>query len=258
MDAYKVETLRDLVIQLWEENKIPLLLKTDALPPVLKEFSRLKKRFIIIDSNPTNRCLDIESCELKVFRHLGDVADEEMMKSITVSLQCRKPTSLFEIIKDDVKLMESITCSDLINLMKPRKAYLSRECLDGDNYMLFIIETANSEQHRDDVQRPNGANIVVYCRLGESYECHNRFRADPRFKSYKIFRLKDGDRPTVLPRIPDLGTIQSEEEYRDLGRFFIDENDESVYVMENGDIIPIIGEVPIRVRQKYIRRYLRE
>ncbi|GJQ65956.1 hypothetical protein Trydic_g15420, partial [Trypoxylus dichotomus] len=66
MDAYKAVTLKDLVIQLWEENKIPLLLKTDALPPVLKEFSRLKKRFIIIDSNPTNRCLDIESCELKV------------------------------------------------------------------------------------------------------------------------------------------------------------------------------------------------
>ncbi|GJQ88619.1 hypothetical protein Trydic_g10068, partial [Trypoxylus dichotomus] len=39
MDAYKAETLKDLVIQLWEENKIPLLLKTDALPPVLKEFS---------------------------------------------------------------------------------------------------------------------------------------------------------------------------------------------------------------------------
>ncbi|GJQ86656.1 hypothetical protein Trydic_g14991, partial [Trypoxylus dichotomus] len=153
---------------------------------------------------------------------------------------------------------ESITCSDIINLMKPRKAYLRRECLDGDNYMLFIIETPNSEQHRHDAQRPNGANIVVYCRLGESHEYHNRFRADPRFKSYKIFRLVDGDRLTLLPRIPDLGTIQSEEEYRDLGRFFVDENDESVYVMENGVIIPLIGEVPIRVRQKYIPRYLRE
>ncbi|GJQ65081.1 hypothetical protein Trydic_g13465 [Trypoxylus dichotomus] len=258
VQLYKVETLRDLVIQLWEENKIPLLLKTDALPPVLKEFSRLKKRFIIIDSNPTNRCLDIESYKLSVFRHLGDVADKEMMKCISVSLQCREPTSLFEIIKDDVKLMESITCLDLINLMRPREAYLRRECLDGDNYMLFIIEKANSEQHRDDALRPNGANIVVYCKLGESHECHNRFRADPRFKSYKIFRLVDGDRLTLLPRIPDLGTIQSEEEYRDLERFFVDKNDESVYVMENGVIIPIIGEVPCRVRQKYIRRYLRE
>ncbi|GJQ75857.1 hypothetical protein Trydic_g2702, partial [Trypoxylus dichotomus] len=105
MDAYKAVTLKDLVIQLWEENKIPLLLKTDALPPVLEEFSRLKKRFIIIDSNTTNRCLVIESCELSIFRHLGDVADEGMMKSIKVSLQCREPTSLFEIIKDDVKLM---------------------------------------------------------------------------------------------------------------------------------------------------------
>ncbi|GJQ88763.1 hypothetical protein Trydic_g12489, partial [Trypoxylus dichotomus] len=137
-------------------------------------------------------------------------------------------------------------------------AYLRRECLDGDNYMLCIIETANSEQHRHDVQRPNGANIVIYCKLGESHECHNRFRADPRFNSYKMLRLVDGDRLTLLPRIWDLGTIQSEEEYRDLGRFFVDENDESVYVMENGVIIPIIGEVPIRVRQKYIRRYLRE
>ncbi|GJQ88547.1 hypothetical protein Trydic_g22038, partial [Trypoxylus dichotomus] len=112
-----------------------------------------------------------------------------------------------------------------------------------------------SEQYRDDVQRPNGANMVVYCRLGESYEYHNRFRADSRFKSYKIFRLVDGDRLTLLPRIPDPGTIQSEEEYRD---FFVDENDGSAYVMENGVIIPIVGEVPIRVRQKYIRRYLRE
>ncbi|GJQ88636.1 hypothetical protein Trydic_g22021, partial [Trypoxylus dichotomus] len=93
---YKAETLRDLIIQLWEENEIPLLLKTDALLPVLKEFRHLKKRFIIIDSNPTKRYREIESCELKVFRHLGDVADKEMMKCITVSLQCRKPTSLFE------------------------------------------------------------------------------------------------------------------------------------------------------------------
>ncbi|GJQ71953.1 hypothetical protein Trydic_g9518, partial [Trypoxylus dichotomus] len=92
MEAYKAETLRDLVIQLWEANKIPLLLKTDALPPVLKEFRHLKKRFIIIDSNTTNRYREIESYELSVFRHLGDVADKEMMKSISVSLQCRKPT----------------------------------------------------------------------------------------------------------------------------------------------------------------------
>ncbi|GJQ88527.1 hypothetical protein Trydic_g20650, partial [Trypoxylus dichotomus] len=90
--SYKAESLKDLLVQLWEEDKIPLLLKTDALLPVLKEFRHLKKRFIIIDSNPTNRYLEIESYKLSVFRHLGDVAADEMMKSISVSLQCRKPT----------------------------------------------------------------------------------------------------------------------------------------------------------------------
>ncbi|GJQ81969.1 hypothetical protein Trydic_g4702, partial [Trypoxylus dichotomus] len=255
---FVMETLKDLVVQKWVDNKLPLILKTDALLPVLKEFSHLKKKYIIIDSNTVNRSVEIESYELRVFRHLGHVAADEMMKSIPVSLQGRKPTSLYEIIKGDGRLSESLTCMEIIRLMIPRQLYLKQECLGGNNYMFFIIETTKPQEDDCEEHRPAGDNIVKYCVPGESYEHWERIRANPRFINYKIFclSLKDDNKLTLIPKTRD--NVQYEEKYRGLEYFFVDQNGESVYNMENDDIIPIIGEVPIHVCWRYIPRCLRE
>ncbi|GJQ87162.1 hypothetical protein Trydic_g8746 [Trypoxylus dichotomus] len=58
---FAIETLKDLIVQKWVDNKLPLILKTDALLPVLKEFPYLKKKYVLIDSNISNRSVEIQS-----------------------------------------------------------------------------------------------------------------------------------------------------------------------------------------------------
>ncbi|GJQ87539.1 hypothetical protein Trydic_g20641 [Trypoxylus dichotomus] len=237
--SFKPETLRDLTVQ---------------------TFSHLRKSYIIIDSAIEKRYNEIKSYELSVFRHLGDVEGDKIMKAILVSLQGRKPVSLHEIIKSDGKLLEAVTCLDIISVMKPKQLYLKRECLDGNDYMLFVIETTNFQQRRHDDQQPNGTNIAIYCKPGESYEYYSKIRADPRFKSYKMFclRLTDDNRLAPIRRIQNPDTTQSKEEYNGLECFFVDRNGENVYSTEDDDLIPIIGDVPIHVRWRYVPRFLRE
>ncbi|GJQ87536.1 hypothetical protein Trydic_g18477 [Trypoxylus dichotomus] len=254
----KPETLRDLIVQVWVDGRIPLLLKVDTSLTFLKTFSHLKKSYIIIDSEIDKRCNEIKSYGLSVFRHLGDVKGDKVMKATLVSLQGRKPVSLYEIIKNDGKLMEAITCLDIISLMELRQVYLKRECLDGNDYMLFVIETANFQQRRHDEQQPNGTNIAVYCEPGGSYEYYNVIRADPKFKSYKIFCLRLTDDNKLVPIPPNLDTRQYKEEYRGLECFFVDRKGENVYNVEYGEVIPIIGEVPVYVRWRHVPRLLRE
>ncbi|GJQ70328.1 hypothetical protein Trydic_g2964, partial [Trypoxylus dichotomus] len=258
--SLKAETLKDLIVQTWTDGKTPLLLKVDSSLPSLQEFSHLEKRYVIVDSNVYRRCNEIEGYKLSVFTHLGDVEADKIMKAIPVSLQGRRPVSLYTIINGDRKLMESITCLDIIKLIKPRNAYLKHECLDGSYYMLFIIETANFRPYRIDEYRPNGDNIVIYCEPGKIYEYYTDFRTNLKFKSYNIFRLllNDDQTLTQLPIIPDPNMVQDEEENCELERFFIDQHGESVYNIKNGGPVAIIGDVPIHVRQKYIPRFLRE
>ncbi|GJQ73708.1 hypothetical protein Trydic_g14043 [Trypoxylus dichotomus] len=185
--------------------------KTDSLLPVLKEFSHLKKSYIIVDQNIANRSAEIKRHKLSVFRHLEDVEADEMMKNIPVSLQ-------------------AISCLEVINLMIPRQLYLERECLAGNNYMLFIIETTNLQED----------NYEEYQRTGE-----------------QVVDLAD-NKLTLIPRRQDLDAVEYAEEYCGLECYFIDKNGESVYYMNNGELIPIIGEVPSHVHWRYISRYLCE
>ncbi|GJQ69416.1 hypothetical protein Trydic_g6531 [Trypoxylus dichotomus] len=258
--SLKAETLRDLIVQAWVDGKTPLLLKVDTSLSPLQEFSHLKKRYVIIDSNVDRRCNEIKSYKMSVFRHLDDVEADKMMKAIPVSLQGRKPVSLYAITNGERKLMVTITCLDIIKLIKPRNAYLKHECLDGSDYMLFIIETANFRRYDNDEYRPNGDNIVIYCEPGKSYEYYCNFRANLKFRRYKIFRLHltVDHKLTQLPRILDPNIAQDEKGNRGLEGFFIDLHGESVYNRENNGPVPIIGEVPFYVHCKYLPRYLRE
>ncbi|GJQ88008.1 hypothetical protein Trydic_g17540, partial [Trypoxylus dichotomus] len=81
------ETLKDLIFQRWVDGKIPLILRIDAWLPALKELLYLNKKYIAIVSDIAGRSAEIESNQLKVFRHLGDAETEELTKNIPVSLQ---------------------------------------------------------------------------------------------------------------------------------------------------------------------------
>ncbi|KRT85309.1 Ankyrin repeat-containing protein [Oryctes borbonicus] len=257
--SFKPETLKDLVIQVWMDGQAPLPLRVDTSLSLLKTFSHLNKSYIIIDSEVDKRYSEMRSYELRVFRDLSDVEADKIMKEIPVSMQGRKPVSLFKIVNGDKKLMKTVTCLHIISFIKPREVYVKRECLERNDYMLFVIETSNPEVCSQTERRLSGNNIVVYCEPGQSYDYYNKMRADPRFKSYKIYRLRltEENKLTLMTRMVGLSTARHEEEYHGLECFFIDRNGESVYI-EGGDIIPIIGEVPIHVRWRYIPRYLRE
>ncbi|GJQ87538.1 hypothetical protein Trydic_g20640, partial [Trypoxylus dichotomus] len=258
--SLRPETLRDLIVQAWIDGKTPLLLRVEAPLPLLKEFYHLRKSYVIIDTNVGRRYEEINSYKLSVFTHLGDVKADELMADISVSLQGRKPVSLYIIFNGDKMLMEAITCLDVINLVRPRTAYLKQECLDGNSYMLFIIEIPDIQQRSNDEHQPIGNNITIYCGSEQSYECYKKIREDPKFRSYEVFRLRliDDSKLVLIPRSQELGAIQREQESHGLECFFFDQSEESVYNIENGDPIPIIGEVPNHIWMRYVPRYLRE
>ncbi|GJQ86694.1 hypothetical protein Trydic_g19789 [Trypoxylus dichotomus] len=258
---WKVETLKDLIFQKWVDDKVPLILRTDASLPVLKEFQHLNKKYIIIVSDITNRSEEIEHYGLNVFKHLGDVDADTLMKNIFVSLQGREPISLYEIINIDETLKQGLTCVDVISLMRPRKANIDIERFARCNdYIFLIIETTNPQSSNYDEQQPIGRNMVSYCEPNTSCERYTEIRANSRFQNYKIvcLRMTADTGLSVVSGTNEGGTIQNDEECRGLECFFIDQNGKSIYYMNNGDTIPIIGEIPIHVRWRYVTRYLRE
>ncbi|KRT84771.1 Ankyrin repeat-containing protein [Oryctes borbonicus] len=256
----KIETLKDLIVQTWIEGKAPLLLRVDSSLLLLKEFPHLKKSYVIIVSNVDKRYSEIKNYGLSAFTHLGDVVADEIMKSILVSLQGRKPVSLHAIINGDKMLMEAVTCLDIINLMKPRNAYLNPTCLEGTNYMLFIIESASPQSNNYGVLQPTGNNIAIYCESAESYEHYKKIRADTKFRSYNIFRLRltDDNKLMPIPRVQEVDVARREEDNYSFGCHFIDENEESVFNTENSGPVPVIGEILVNICPKYVPRHLRK
>ncbi|GJQ86690.1 hypothetical protein Trydic_g19787 [Trypoxylus dichotomus] len=258
--SFVAETLKDSMLQTWIDNRLPLILRSDALLEVLREFSHLNRKYIIIDPNIVKRCVEIESYGLKVFSHLGDVLGDEMMKNIPVSMQGREPTSLYEIINEAESLREAVTCLDVINLMRARRAYVNRKYLSGNEHILFIIETANLPKHSRDEEQPNGTNIEIYCEPNKDGERYSEIRVEPKYKSYKIFHLRSthDNKLTLISKTDAHGITQKGGEHRGLECFFADENDENIYYMNNGDVIPVIDEVPISTCWRYVPRHLRE
>ncbi|GJQ76582.1 hypothetical protein Trydic_g22032 [Trypoxylus dichotomus] len=230
---FVVETLKDLLILLWAKKKIPLILKTDAWLPVLREFSHLKRKYIIIDSNVKKRFAEIKNYGLTVFSHLGDIETETLMKNIPVSLQGREPTSLYEIINGDKALKEAVSCFDVMNLTRPRAPCVNRECLD---------ETENPQCHNHEQQHGEQlvrSNIVIP--LPTDYYCYLRF--ENRESS------TDDERLTAISTKNEHCTIEKDEGRCGLNCFLVD---------QNGDVIPIIGQVPIYRHYRPAYRQLRK
>lgn len=253
----KPETLKELIIHFWICGEIPLILQTNDSLPMLQEFSHLNQKYLIIDSDPAKRSNEMKNYNLSVLKDLGEIKSHRLLQLIVVSMQGRKPVSLSTITKNNCKLLEAVSCSTVIKLIKPRQSYLRENSLKGSDYMLFIIETIDAEVRYCENYNSVGDNKIIYCQPNESSELCRTIKNDPQFKSYKMYRLllKDGNLSLLED---DAHRYDLNEEHHGLESFFIDQDGESVFDIDGHDPIPIIGETINCSRLRYIPRYLRE
>lgn len=250
--SFKPETLKDVLIHLWTCGKIPLILKSSNPLPLLKEFSHLAQHYVIVDSNPDQRYDEMKSYDLSVIKNLEEADEDQLFKSILVSMQGRKPVSLHTVTEGNKTLMGTLTCSDIIKLIEPRQVYVSKDCLGANKYMLFIIEIEGPDLIYED-HKPHGDNICVYCHFDRSSEVYEKFRQDPRFKNYIIYCLRYQDKKLTLANKELYG--KNTEEHLVLASFLIDQYGENIYI--NGeDAVPILGEVMKLSCLKYLQRRL--
>ncbi|KAI4455457.1 molting protein mlt-4 [Holotrichia oblita] len=201
---------------------------------------------------------------MNAIKDLSSTKTDTLLKFILVSIQGRKPVSLYSIINGNSKLKATLTCSCIVKLMTPREVYLKHECLESSNYMFFIIEIQIPEPHNYEDYQPTGDNILAYCQVNESEEYFHHVTMDPKFKSYKVVRLQmKGNKLTLLGNgnrdgiKPDMSRNEAEtypkhtpdKEYRGLEYYFIDQNGESVYNMGVTEPVPVIGEALRLIKQ---------
>ncbi|GJQ78332.1 hypothetical protein Trydic_g3747 [Trypoxylus dichotomus] len=154
--SLKAETLRDLTVQTWIDGKTPLLLKVDTLLPPLQEFSHLKKRYVIIDSNVERRCNEIKSYKLSVFTHLDDVKADKVMESIPVSLQELIGNSGYKILR--LRLTDDRKLTQLLRILDPNIAQDEEENCGLERFFI--------DQHGESVYNiKNGGPVPV---IGEA------------------------------------------------------------------------------------------
>ncbi|KAI4455152.1 ankyrin repeat ph and sec7 domain containing protein secg-related [Holotrichia oblita] len=253
--SHKPETLKDLLVHMWRYGKTPLVLKSNNSLPQLKDFLNLNQHYIIIDSDPSRRYNEMKSYSLTAIKDLGDTTAERLLQSVLVSMQGRQPTSLHTVINGDKRLMQTVTCSDILKLMEPRQVYLSKDCLEAHNYTLFIIETAQPElvDYEDD---PDGDSFSIYCQFDQSSEVYEKVKRNDIFKDYKIYRLQLKNDKLKLLRQFDENKLG--EGFQALESFQIDQYGNSVYGNNEDHGIPIIGEVTRMGCVKYLQRYMRK
>lgn len=170
LEPIKPETLTELMIHFWVCKQVPLILRTESALPVLKDFSHLQQNYLLIDSDLDKRYNEIKSYNLSAIKDLSATKADALLRSTLVSIQGRKPESLYSVINDDNMLKTTLTCSCVIKLIKPREVYLKPECLENSNYMFFIIESQLPEPHNYEDYQPTGDNILIYCQVNQSEE----------------------------------------------------------------------------------------
>lgn len=263
--SFKPQSLKDLLLYYWECAKIPLIIKTNKTLAHLKDFAHLDQHYMIIDSDPDKRYDEMKSYNLNAIKNFKEICANQLLQSIMVSMQGGKPTTLYEVIDGDKKLMEALTCLDILNLMEPRQIYLRHD------YMLFIIEMVNPEQVSFEDCEPNGNNIYIYCHLHESSQVYQRIRRDPKFQNYTIYRLQLEDklmpasRGQLLSNLHDIENIAEPftfyennlyKSIQKLETFLVDQHGNRVYSGSDNTVVPIIGE-EIRMKSSdYISRHM--
>lgn len=250
--AFKVNTLKELMIYLWINNQVPLLLKAESPLPVLKTFLHLQRSYIIIDSNVCKRFDEMKSYGLKAITHLGNNHTDKLLNTTLVSMQGRKPVSLYTIINGNKELVKDITCSQILDLLKLRHAYVSRKSLEDSNNLLFLIETTNRPENYLHEYQPTGKNCIIYCHPNDIDKVCDEIRRDCRFHTFAIYRLQElGDGKLRFLDDQKLGIIE------DAGIYICDQYGYPVKCSEDGTLVPIIGCTFPPAESNRKTRYLR-
>ncbi|KAI4455209.1 molting protein mlt-4 [Holotrichia oblita] len=270
----KPQTMKDLVIHFWMSNQIPLILKAENELPALKEFAHLNKHYVIIDSKLKKKYDEMESYNLSVIKDLGGLQVDQLLQSISISMQGRKSTSLGEVICGDETLLETLTCSDILKLIEPKKVYLNDECFKDGSDMLFIIESEDTGELNLENYEIIEDNIVMCCPLNQSGICYEKAVKNPKFKNCTIYRLHSQTSEASerklslldecksiemeLDEALNTGESNSAKGYAGLEYFFIDQHGNNVYREREGKAMPVIGEMINISCPKYLIRRMRK
>lgn len=259
-ETFKPQTLRNLIFHLWRLKEIPLILNAENELPVLKEFSHLKQHYIIIDPNPEKRYSEMKSYNLSVIQNLGGLQADELLQSISVSMQGKKPTSLDKVINGDNALLEALTCLDILKMIEPKEVYLKKECFNDCSNNLFLIGR-NPGQKNEESDDESGNNSLIYCPCDEIDKHYEEALQNPKYKDYNIYRLysqnsiQGSNKLQFDDALPNAAN-NSTEEYQGLEYFFIDQHGNNVYREARNKGVPIVGEVINISCPKYLTRHL--
>lgn len=248
------DNLKSLLIELWKCGDLPIILKSDMNLKYFEKYKHLKRSYIIVD-NLQKRLQEVSNADLKIFSHLGSIKNlrlrQNLLQNIIVSLQGRKPITLGNLIGNDNKLMESFTCTDIIETLKKRTVYLSENCLNNNRYSIFLVE--DSSLAKDSIENSIhseklhklGENIKIYCHPSKAESCATEIQTDFQYKDYVFCHLSATDRHFQV--------LKCDQENR-FRQYFIDQYGDPVYSLN--DPVPVIGRRIIVEEHNYMPRHL--
>lgn len=240
-------TLKMLIVELWKCGDLPLIVELNIPLTNFEKYGHLKRSYIIV-GDVDKRSQQSAISKLKICDSIKGVANiklrSDLLKNTIVSLQGRKEITLQEVLGDDEALMGTLTCANIIRLLKKRVVFLKESVLDGTSGMIFIIENNTYS----DIETERGDNIKMYCHQNKIQECMRRVTTDPKLQNYTVYLLQQKNGQLKL--------IQGD--CHKLSEYLIDQDGDPLYISDKDKIIPIIGQPAPFVRHEYVPRILRK
>lgn len=251
--AYLPDTIDSLLVELWKCNYMPMILGTDCNLRLLEKYRHLNRKFIILDKN--NEILNkIGNLGFNYFASVADInKDEErneFLSKIYISLQGRFPTDLAKIVGSEKSLMEQLQCSQILHLIKERKLFLNKSCLDCNDSIVFLMidsEHSAEEIDVDTIDVSKDSNIIINCGFSDAENYAMTISANPTFNTYSICYLQDlGDKFEFIE-----GDISK------LMQFLLYDEDDEMYFDAMKKVVPVLGKTFQMDNHNYVSRSLR-
>lgn len=244
-------TLRSLMIELWKTGDMPLILKTNRKLAIFEKYAHLRRSYILID-DWVHRSDEICASNLKIFSSLNSIVNKEsrdkMVRSIFVSSQGRGVASLKDLLADDEELMSTFTVTDIMRLLQKRVLFLRDKCLNGNNYLGFIIEDGKCTGIVEPIQpHAVGNNVKIFCPPSQVENCFEATKLDSRYKHYIFYHLRRSNNLLEL--------IRGDRDQ--INHAFMDQYENPLYSSKEDESIPIIGEPVMFEEPHYVPRYLK-